>query len=228
MADVEGIIFQCHCHVQTEEDGAKVKFSDMLRIDVTISVQFIHYSHGIETSTLLKSSIPISCENFILNNEDFVRSLTSDPRCSHYFVPEMVDLTSETIVNMSVEILEFCCDSESVDSERHELPLNLDIIVDVLQDGESAEEEEEIEQNTTQIPASEEAINSLKTFTNSSILRMKIEKCGICMENFPFKEDEESVKLSSMPCDHVFHHQCIVQWLHRSHTCPLCRYPMPI
>ncbi|XP_027936232.1 NEP1-interacting protein-like 2 [Vigna unguiculata] len=134
---------------------------------------------------------------------------------------------------MSKVILEFSFDPESLDSESQEFPLNLDIMVDVLQDGESEVEEEEEEEevmelNAIMIPASEEAIDSLIKFTTLPSLRMETEKCSICMENFRLRENEETVKLSSMSYDHVFHHLCIVKWLKTSHTCPLCRYPVCI
>jgi len=215
----EGIISSYQCQMRTEEPGVmKVKPRDILRIDVTIAVRYSNSLYVVETSTLLKSSIPISCQNLLENNEDFVRSLLFDPRCSDFFTPETVDQVSEKMVNMIKGMLEFCSGPESADSESQELPFNLDITVDV---------EREEEQNAATIPASAEAIDSLKTFTISSFLGTKTEKCNICLKEFRFEENEEDVKLSSMPCDHVFHYRCIVKWLQMSHTCPLCRYPMP-
>lgn len=41
--------------------------------------------------------------------------------------------------------------------------------------------------------------------------------CAICL-------GEQSVHTSvQLPCEHVFHTQCIGQWLNRCDTCPLCR-----
>ncbi|KAG8668131.1 hypothetical protein FPOAC1_007499 [Fusarium poae] len=43
--------------------------------------------------------------------------------------------------------------------------------------------------------------------------------CSICTEDFV-----EGVKLRMLPCGHLYHPQCIDQWLtDRSRTCPLCR-----
>ncbi|KAK7352240.1 hypothetical protein VNO80_17659 [Phaseolus coccineus] len=238
MGTVEGRVSSYHCQMRTEEVGVKIKLRDILRIDATIIVRYYnHHLHAIQTSTLLKSSTLISCQNFFENNTDFLRSLLFDPRCSYCFIPEMVDPVSEKIVNMIKVVLEFGGGPESVDSECKELPLNLDIIVDVVADVESEEEEEEeeeeieeeMEHNAATIPASAEAIDSLKTFSISPFLKNKTENCNICLENVRFKEnDQENVKLSSLPCEHVFHHLCIVKWLQTSHTCPLCRYPMPV
>lgn len=46
--------------------------------------------------------------------------------------------------------------------------------------------------------------------------------CSICMDEF-----EVGTGASQLPCDHFFHKDCIVPWLNRSNTCPLCRHKLP-
>lgn len=43
-------------------------------------------------------------------------------------------------------------------------------------------------------------------------------QCIICMEEF---EEKEKVKL--LPCGHIFHNNCIKQWLLKQKTCPFCK-----
>ncbi|KAH7570136.1 hypothetical protein JRO89_XS05G0051500 [Xanthoceras sorbifolium] len=52
--------------------------------------------------------------------------------------------------------------------------------------------------------------------------RSESENCSICLE-----EVEVGSYGTSMPCSHVFHGDCIVEWLKQSHYCPVCRYEMP-
>ncbi|QCE12198.1 E3 ubiquitin-protein ligase [Vigna unguiculata] len=170
------------------DDEVNVKVSDILRINVTITIRYIHSTNNIERSTLLKRSMLISSQNFIKNNQNFLRSFMFDPCCSKYFIPEIVDVMSKEIVNKSMNILEFCCDPMSIDSEDP-ISLNLDIMLDIIP---------------------------------TLFLRME-KNCSICMEDFRY---EESERLSSLSCDHVFHRQCIVKWLKIRHTCPLCRCPV--
>ncbi|CAB4282535.1 unnamed protein product [Prunus armeniaca] len=70
------------------------------------------------------------------------------------------------------------------------------------------------------IPATKSFIDSLEKVRLDSSEVM--ENCVICMKNF-----EAGVEVISLPCSHVYHEACIVQWLETSHLCPLCRYPMP-
>lgn len=46
------------------------------------------------------------------------------------------------------------------------------------------------------------------------------EACSICLEDF--KEEDEVITL---PCSghHIFHSQCILEWLPRNNACPLCK-----
>ena len=46
--------------------------------------------------------------------------------------------------------------------------------------------------------------------------------CAICLE-----EISAQTHVACMPCFHVFHNYCIVQWLSMSHHCPICRFEMP-
>ncbi|KAL4596548.1 hypothetical protein ACB092_12G171100 [Castanea dentata] len=46
--------------------------------------------------------------------------------------------------------------------------------------------------------------------------------CAICLE-----EISAETHVACMPCFHVFHNYCIVQWLSMSHHCPICRFEMP-
>ncbi|KAK8521181.1 hypothetical protein V6N13_077298 [Hibiscus sabdariffa] len=47
--------------------------------------------------------------------------------------------------------------------------------------------------------------------------------CTICLDEF-----SDGVEVTSMPCGHIYHYDCIVEWLKTSHMCPLCRYQMSV
>ncbi|KAK4429771.1 E3 ubiquitin-protein ligase [Sesamum alatum] len=49
------------------------------------------------------------------------------------------------------------------------------------------------------------------------------ESCSICLEGF-----SDGGLGTRLPCNHVFHENCIVRWLRGNHVCPLCRYQLPV
>lgn len=51
------------------------------------------------------------------------------------------------------------------------------------------------------------------------------EACSVCLEDF--KENDEVITL---PCSdrHIFHSQCILEWLPRNNACPLCKEPVSV
>ena len=46
--------------------------------------------------------------------------------------------------------------------------------------------------------------------------------CSVCQEEFPPRG-----KAQKMPCGHLFHPDCLVEWLQKHNTCPLCRHQLP-
>ena len=75
------------------------------------------------------------------------------------------------------------------------------------------------------VPATKESIQALHKVKLGDIPSVSCERCIICLEELSL---HEAVDLTSMPCSHLFHENCIVKWLNTSHLCPLCRFPMPI
>ncbi|KAM1702732.1 hypothetical protein FF1_028000 [Malus domestica] len=67
------------------------------------------------------------------------------------------------------------------------------------------------------VPASKSSIEKLE--------RARVEvsaACSVCME-----EMEVGSQAIRMPCSHLYHKDCIVEWLEKSRVCPLCRFAMP-
>ncbi|KAL5711451.1 RING-type E3 ubiquitin transferase [Ranunculus cassubicifolius] len=48
--------------------------------------------------------------------------------------------------------------------------------------------------------------------------------CPICFNDFDLSPKDGITRL---PCSHHYHLHCILQWLQKSHVCPMCRYPLP-
>ncbi|XWS46541.1 hypothetical protein CRYUN_Cryun14cG0076600 [Craigia yunnanensis] len=114
---------------------------------------------------------------------------------------------------------------------RCELLSSVDIfvlIVGYLHEAEAedmAVEEAMAETALKPVPATKESIQALHKVKLGDIPRVSCERCVICLEELSL---HEAMDLTSIPCSHLFHENCIVKWLNTSHLCPLCRFPMPI
>lgn len=48
-------------------------------------------------------------------------------------------------------------------------------------------------------------------------------RCAVCLEQL--------IVASKAPCGHLYHKECLLQWMRHSNTCPLCRrdiLPLPL
>lgn len=68
-------------------------------------------------------------------------------------------------------------------------------------------------------PASKEFVKNLK----SRLVTEHDEKCPICLAP---NENLTTEKFLTLPCAHEFHDQCILPWLEKTNSCPLCRAEM--
>ena len=70
-------------------------------------------------------------------------------------------------------------------------------------------------------PASTNAINSLHTVqvTAEDLLEETNKECLICL-----CEQEIGSFSVKLPCGHLYHRPCLVEWLNKHCTCPVCRY----
>nr|XP_043608605.1 E3 ubiquitin-protein ligase RZF1-like [Erigeron canadensis] len=74
------------------------------------------------------------------------------------------------------------------------------------------------------LPAPDSAINRLPNIkiTETHLLNDS-QSCAVCMEDF--KVGGEAKEL---PCNHIFHSNCIVPWLRLHNSCPICRNGLPV
>lgn len=68
-------------------------------------------------------------------------------------------------------------------------------------------------------PASKEIVKNLQ----SRLVTVEDEKCAICL--LP-NENLSGQKFMKLPCNHEFHDTCILPWLEKTNSCPMCRQEM--
>ena len=53
------------------------------------------------------------------------------------------------------------------------------------------------------------------------------EVCAICLDEFSIEGVAAAARVIRTPCSHIYHEDCIVEWLENSNMCPMCRYELP-
>ncbi|XP_061357257.1 uncharacterized protein LOC133301624 [Gastrolobium bilobum] len=198
----------------TSTDRFKFRINAFFRL-------FDSISNALMNTTMLHPCQEIACQTFFQEGQDFLWSHLSHPNIPF----RMLDMIIPRIMSRVQQLLDLnLAFAITWDSGYRVFPLEVSFIVDYEEYVVINTIMEESAEDFRMIPASNNVIHSLKKFK----VTKQDEYCTICMEEFDVSDDNEGKEVSAMPCDHVFHQQCIVQWLQTSHMCPLCRYPMPI
>lgn len=71
-------------------------------------------------------------------------------------------------------------------------------------------------------PAPRSAIDAMPTIKISQRHLNTDAHCPVCQDKF-----ELGAKVRQMPCDHIYHSDCIVPWLVEHNSCPVCRVELP-
>ncbi|KAK7318204.1 hypothetical protein RJT34_02903 [Clitoria ternatea] len=96
---------------------------------------------------------------------------------------------------------------EPVSRDNHETPAKLDELKESECKVQTDLELDSVQDSETKPPKSGEPISLVE----------EEDACPICLEEY----DAENPKLLTK-CDHHFHLACILEWMERSETCPVC------
>lgn len=67
-------------------------------------------------------------------------------------------------------------------------------------------------------PAAKTVVDQLPDVTVES----KNTSCPICLKSL-----SPGMMVKRMPCNHCFHSKCILTWLEKTNSCPVCRHELP-
>ncbi|KAL3824971.1 hypothetical protein ACJIZ3_021000 [Penstemon smallii] len=72
-------------------------------------------------------------------------------------------------------------------------------------------------------PASKSSVEGLPDIKiTEEMLASDSSQCAVCKDSFELNEEGKQ-----MPCNHIYHKECIMPWLVLHNSCPVCRYELP-
>ena len=76
-------------------------------------------------------------------------------------------------------------------------------------------------------PASQSIVESMneRDLTEEEITKQ--EECPVCQDKFKDAEAGNVSQGVQLPCSHIYHKACIIEWIKQHNTCPVCRAELP-
>ncbi|OIW10481.1 hypothetical protein TanjilG_00419 [Lupinus angustifolius] len=228
-----------HCWVQQRQQLRNLKLKDSFKIEVKALLRYYlpindpnSHSPIIDTISLFQTSITLPCKHiFEINHKDFLRKYLGNSSYATlltYGSPHQIENQSCEIIAQLRELYISHASSHGFTKSSNlrsksfgcDVNISIDVPIDTSDEELGAQEQLSMQEGVKMVPASHKDVQSLKTYKLP-------QQCQICLEKFyGEKEDDDDVEITAMPCGHVFHHHCIIQWLQTSHMCPLCRSPL--
>lgn len=208
--------------------------TSMINFNIKLCVLFEKSCSCGETHLLPIPSMPtsshyMSCREFFRCASSFLRS-----NLSHDLItPELLGSLVPDIISCAQEFFYGHPQYPYFDEDIFMVyPLAIEVILELpeyievvhMSDEILFVSEQSMQEEINMVPASTEAIESLKKINLSENIDVNGDvkeknQCCICLE------DLEQVSIMTH-CRHIFHNNCIISWLKVSYKCPLCRYPM--
>ena len=71
---------------------------------------------------------------------------------------------------------------------------------------------------TQEETVSPRVVNEIKKNIVDPKIMNKGTVCSICLEDF-----DETKEIVFLDCNHIYHSDCIIEWINKDPSCPLCR-----
>ena len=189
-------------------------------VDQVSLSRFMNSEMPVTTSFNMTFSVP---RNILCNCDEF-EVFDPDSICMTYLrnIFTSVPISSEVLDSILPFMGEYANDMIERNYEGLNI-LEMDVTVNVS--NWHREDHEEIDRHHAST-ALASLVNSLdKVTTDDDASSWSTKQCAICLEEFCIVPDRKLVRTK---CLHVFHEDCIAQWLqhcstNQSYSCPLCR-----
>ncbi|KAL6210263.1 hypothetical protein ACLB2K_015496 [Fragaria x ananassa] len=185
----------------------------IFNLHFTHQLQLYYPQHVFFPLNSIQESFVVPCNVFFTHTHDTINTILSGTGVSLDFIEALVP-----------EVYSFALDVVTVfengDPDEYKVvPFNLGVVAVTPYDDHDQIERAiwESGQVFNPVPATRSSIAALKKVKVENL--SVVNECSICLEEF-----SAGLEVIGMPCNHVYHKDCIVEWLKRSHLCPLCRY----
>ncbi|KAL4333646.1 hypothetical protein GQ457_07G004080 [Hibiscus cannabinus] len=210
---------ECYCHVW-EVDSVEIE--DQLLENPIFFIE-VHATFTYSNSEQDDEELELAAQIDSLETETLRRThrlpldrLKSDPRSTIYGILDSMYIRVERF--MVDKILD--CASRMLGNKHYKNRnvLRMRVDVDVMVEKLPFDVDDDDDDKTPEtIPASEAAVEGLEEVKVDNTI-----DCAICLDGL-----SSGCKAKRMPCSHVFHGDCIVNWLGISNICPTCRFELP-